>query len=107
MNELLPDLADDAYMVITPFGGVQAFFDEGSSGIRLVGSADAVAHVKDVLSQVTGADGYMLSAECCSPNDFYRFAQPDWSGIKIDPPTDVALALYLEDPNLLLRPYAV
>lgn len=107
MNELMPDIADDAYMVITPFGGVQAFFDEDSSGVRLVGDADAVAHVKDVLSQVIGSDGYVLSAECCSPNDFYRFAQPDWSGVKIDPPTDVALALYLEDQDLLLEQYAV
>lgn len=90
------ELADDAYLVITPFGAVQAFFDEDSAGVRLVGAHDAVAHVKDVLAQVTGSDGYLLSHDSCSPDDFYRFGQPDWSGVKIDPPLDVAMSYFFE-----------
>lgn len=104
MSEEMVELADDAYMVITPFGGVQVFFDEDASGMRLIGESDAIAHIKDVLQQVTGSDGRMLSVDSCTPDDFYRFCQPDWSGIKIDPPLDVALAYYLEKQALDNQP---
>lgn len=96
MSEAMIELDDDAYLVITPFGAVQAFFDEDAMGVRLVGASDAVAHIKDVLQQVTGSDGRMLSVDSCTPDDFYRFCQPDWSGIKIDPPLDVAILYFLE-----------
>lgn len=96
MIDTLTELGDDAYLVITPFGAVQACFDEDSSGMRLTGHDDAIAHIKHVLPQITGSHGYALSVDCCSPDDFYRFCQPDWSGIKIDPPLAVALAFFLE-----------
>lgn len=94
-------LDPDAYLVITPFGGVEAHFDSDASGIRLKGAPDGIAHLKDVLAKVTGADGHMLSITACSPDDFYRFCQPDWSGIKIMPPFDVAAAYAAEQQALV------
>lgn len=85
---------DDVYRLFTPFGGVEAYFDTDASGVRLEGSDDAVAHMKDVMAQVTGSDGRMLSVTSCSPDDFYRFCQPEWSGIKIMAPFAVELAEY-------------
>lgn len=83
---------DEVYRILTPFGGIEAYFDTEESGVRLEGSADAIAHMKDVMSQVTGTDGRILSVTACSPDDLYRFCQPEWSGIKIMPPFAVALS---------------
>jgi hypothetical protein len=85
---------DDVYRVLTPFGGVEVYFDEDSSGMRLEGAQHGIAHIKDVLSQVVGEDGRMLSVDSCDPLEFVRYGQPEWSGIKIMPPFDIVLELH-------------
>lgn len=87
------------HYVITPFGGVKAYFDADGSGMRLEGAPDGISHIKDVLNQVVGEDGRMLSVGSCEPMEFVRYCQPDWSGIKIMPPFDIALALYREESS--------
>lgn len=91
---------DDVYLVITPFGGVKAYFDEDSTGVRLEGAPDGIAHIEDVLRRVSGEDGRTLSVDSCEPLEFVRYCQPDWSAVKIMPPFEIALELQREEMEL-------
>lgn len=93
------NIDDDAALhhVITPFGGVEAYFDAGGVGVRLKGARHGVAHIKDIMSQVTGEHGRTISVRSCEPMDFVRYCQPEWSGIKIMPPFHIALELHKEE----------
>ena len=87
----------NAWHILTPFGGVIAFFDEDSSGVRMKGARHGIAHIKDVLATMTGADGRMLSAKSCEPVDFYYGFDVEKTGIRVMPPLDVSLSFLQEE----------
>lgn len=90
----------ETYLTITPFGTVDAVFEDDGTGVLLRGPDDAVAHIKRVMATCCDHRGMTITTDSVEPSAYFDFCQPAGSGIIIMEPADLTLDQGLLDSML-------
>lgn len=93
-------MTETIYQVLTPAGHFQvAFGDDETQITEYRGDDLAIQFFKDwlLLNQVSGQDGWRISADSLDPSDLYGFCQPPDSGITVLPPFEDLISYALDD----------
>lgn len=93
-------MTETIYQVLTPAGAFQIVFGDDETPItEYRGDGLAIQFFKDwlLLNQVSGQDGWRISADSLDPSDLYGFCQPPGSGITVMPPFEDFISYVLDD----------